>query len=684
MTVNANGSLTYDPNGAFESLDDGETATDTFTYRANDGTVDSNMATVTITISGRNDAPVAVNDSYATDEDTVLTVPVAGVLTNDTDVDVEPLTVSTVQGQAANVGTQIVLPSGALVTINANGSLTYNPNGVFESLNNGETATDTFAYTASDGTVNSNTATVTITIRGVQVQTQVATTTTIATDHPAGSVYGQSVILTATVTAQVGTTVPTGSVQFVIDSSNFGSPVTLSDGIASIKVTTFDAGTYQIEAIYTSDDPAKFQGSQTAAPLPQVVTPAPLTITAYNKTKVYGAPLPMFTMSYSGYVNGDTALDLPPTVTTTATSLSPVGGYAITVSGAADPDYTITYICGTLTILKADTAAQVNSSLNPSVYGQPVTFTTTVSAVAPGAGTPTGAVTFKDGSTVLATVPLQGATASFTSDALDRGLHTITVTYAGDGNFKSTASSPITQSVQIVAMEADPLDPHLFTLAVGGTAGNDYIEASYNRRSNQLEITICGPSRFHGSYDASRVAHLALFGGRGNDTLWVDETVAIPTLLFGGDGNDWLRAGSAPSVLVGGKGNDVLDGGRGRELLIGGLGVDALWGHGGDDILIGGTTDHDADMKALDLVLAEWSRPRVDYGTRIDHLLGPTAGGTAGGLNGLYFLNRATVHDDAAVDLLMGGEGMDWFFSASGRHNDLILGRKSREVITFL
>ncbi len=112
VTVNANGSLTYDPNGAFESLDDGETATDTFTYRANDGTVDSNMATVTITISGRNDAPVAVNDSYATDEDTVLTVPVAGVLTNDTDADSDPLTVSTVQGQAANVGTQITLASG--------------------------------------------------------------------------------------------------------------------------------------------------------------------------------------------------------------------------------------------------------------------------------------------------------------------------------------------------------------------------------------------------------------------------------------------------------------------------------------------------------------------------------------------------------------------------------------------
>jgi VCBS repeat-containing protein len=78
VTLNADGSFTYDPNGQFEGLDSGESDTDTFTYKTNDGTADSNEATVTITINGVNDAPVAVNDADATDEDNTLNVAAAG------------------------------------------------------------------------------------------------------------------------------------------------------------------------------------------------------------------------------------------------------------------------------------------------------------------------------------------------------------------------------------------------------------------------------------------------------------------------------------------------------------------------------------------------------------------------------------------------------------------------------
>ena len=70
------------------------------------------------------------------------------------------------------------------------------------------------------------------------------------------------------------------------------------------------------------------------------VTPAALTITANNQTKVYGAALPTLTVSYSGFVNGDTSASLTtlPTVTTTATASSHVSGnpYSITASGASD------------------------------------------------------------------------------------------------------------------------------------------------------------------------------------------------------------------------------------------------------------------------------------------------------------------------------------------------------------
>ena len=82
------------------------------------------------------------------------------------------------------------------------------------------------------------------------------------------------------------------------------------------------------------------------------VTAAPLTITADNQNMLYGATLPLLTATYGGFVNGDTSASLSthPTITTTATSTSPVGSYSITASGAADANYTIAYLPGTLTV----------------------------------------------------------------------------------------------------------------------------------------------------------------------------------------------------------------------------------------------------------------------------------------------------------------------------------------------
>ena len=101
------------------------------------------------------------------------------------------------------------------------------------------------------------------------------------------------------------------------------------------------------------------------------VTPAPLTITANNQTKVYGAALPTLTASYSGLVNGDTpaSLTTQPTLTTTATASSHVAGspYSITASGAVDSDYTISYVAGSLTVTPAPLTITANNQTK--VYG---------------------------------------------------------------------------------------------------------------------------------------------------------------------------------------------------------------------------------------------------------------------------------------------------------------------------
>jgi VCBS repeat-containing protein len=153
LVLAADGSYTYTPGAGAQALDVGETAQDVFTYTASDGTA-SDTATLTVTVTGLNDAPVANDDTASTDENS----PVSGnVLANDTDVDVEPLTV-------VNAGT-FIGAYGTLV-LAANGSYTYTPGAAAALLNNGQSANDVFTYIASDGTV-SDTATLTITVNGL-------------------------------------------------------------------------------------------------------------------------------------------------------------------------------------------------------------------------------------------------------------------------------------------------------------------------------------------------------------------------------------------------------------------------------------------------------------------------------------------------------------------------------------
>ena len=137
---------------------------------ANGGVNQSAPVTFTITVTPVNDPPTAIADTGTTDEDTVLTVPAPGVLGNDVDPDLGDIrTVTAVNGVPANVGTPVALASGAIVTVNADGSYTYDPTGVaaFQALGQGQTATDSFTYTMQDGGLLSSSATVTITINGV-------------------------------------------------------------------------------------------------------------------------------------------------------------------------------------------------------------------------------------------------------------------------------------------------------------------------------------------------------------------------------------------------------------------------------------------------------------------------------------------------------------------------------------
>jgi len=100
------------------------------------------------------------------------------------------------------------------------------------------------------------------------------------------------------------------------------------------------------------------------------------------------------------------------------------------------------------TVAKANTATALSSSLNPSVYGQSVMFTATVTAVSPGGGTPAGTVEFREGSTVLGTGTLdENGVATFTTSALRAGEHFIVALYMGNDNYTPSNSVVLLQGV---------------------------------------------------------------------------------------------------------------------------------------------------------------------------------------------------------------------------------------------
>ncbi|MFT5455988.1 MAG: VCBS repeat-containing protein, partial [Myxococcota bacterium] len=140
LSLNANGSFTYTPGPNFN----GE---DSFTYTANDGALDSAVATARITVNPVNDAPTAAPDAYAaTEEEEIDISSVLGVLANDTDIDGDVLTATLVA----------TTPNGSLA-LDLDGSFTYTSDIDFSGV-------DTFTYRVNDPTGPGDTAVVTITV----------------------------------------------------------------------------------------------------------------------------------------------------------------------------------------------------------------------------------------------------------------------------------------------------------------------------------------------------------------------------------------------------------------------------------------------------------------------------------------------------------------------------------------
>ena len=164
VTLSLDGDLTYDPNGQFDSLKEGETGVDTFPYVITDGHGGYATATVTILMPAVNDAPDAVDDS--TGPSPAGESMSDSLFSNDGDPEGDPLELTNINGETVEGTATITLPSGAVMTVNSDGEYTYDPNSQYDYLGPGETALETFEYTISDGAGGTDSATVTITVTG--------------------------------------------------------------------------------------------------------------------------------------------------------------------------------------------------------------------------------------------------------------------------------------------------------------------------------------------------------------------------------------------------------------------------------------------------------------------------------------------------------------------------------------
>ncbi|MDT4913769.1 MAG: hypothetical protein QOC66_2897, partial [Pseudonocardiales bacterium] len=292
-----------------------------------------------------------------------------------------------------------------------------------------------------------------------------ATGTTIASSlNPA--VYGQPITFTAQVAVVApGVGAPGGSVQFDVDGNPFGTAVPMTGASAALTIPSLGGGNHAVTATYNGNTDF---ASSTSAELTQGVDLAGTKVVLHSSSEpsVTGQPV-SFSVDVSALPPGvgtptgevqfsvdGTDLGAPVTLTNgSATSASVAnlapGTHVVLADYHGSANFSGALGAFNQHVQAAATRTTVDSTPNPSVFGQQVTFAASVAVLAPGAGTPTGLVQFYvDGVASGVPVALQdGAATGVAVTELATGGHQVTAVYLGDPNFAGSESGPVTQTV---------------------------------------------------------------------------------------------------------------------------------------------------------------------------------------------------------------------------------------------
>ena len=709
LTLNADGSYSYavdNANAAVNALRTAsDTLTDSFTYTVRDAAGATSTATLTVTVQGGNDAPVANDDSgfAGKDGNGVPFDAVGNVLTNDTDVDSsDTMTVSALSGGTVGVG--LVGEHGTL-TLNADGSYSYvtdESDPAVLALGPTDSLTETFTYTVTDAAGATDTAVLTITVYGANdAPVAVAdTATAVEAGAAAGSDPGGNV-LTNDVDDDAGDTKEVTEVQFGTTAGTLGSALagdygslTLNaDGSYSYAVDNANAA---VNALRTAGDTLTEVFSYTMRDAVGLTSSTTLTITIQgaNDAPVAGDDLGDATdggPNGSGNVlTNDSDVDTGDSKTVSAVTggtvgtgfagqygtltLNANGSYSYVVNGAnaavaalgASQTLTDSF---TYTVTDAAGASDT-ASLDITVHGINDAPVLDLQVSRGGTGTVVG---FGDSTGPVVIIPadvliddpddtvMTGATLRLTNPAFGDRLAISNLTAlaalgitasaydSGTGILTLTgpaSESAFQQALHLVTFNSTNPTPPL---------GDRLIQVTVTDGLATSNVAVA---------TVQVVARMTLYGTAGADVL--TGNVGGDTLL-GRAGDDVLRGMGGNDLLNGEAGIDRLYGGDGADRLVGGDDADSLYGENGNDNLSGDAGD--------DKLFGGEGDDTMAGGTGKDVLTGGNGGDTMRGED-----DDDTLNGEAGVDRLYGGNGIDRL--NGGIDGDFLYGDAGDDTLT--
>ena len=538
VTITDANTGTFDIDGNFDYLANGETTDITFGYIVNDGFVDSAEETVTITVFGTNDAPIVSDVSLtATETDGSETI-VSDNLVLTTDLDATDTHTFVL---ATAIASSFGAPAGLTVTITDANTGAYNVVGDFDYLAAGETTDITFGYVANDGLIDSAEQTVTITVTGTN-------------DAPVTAIVDVDGTLLETDTAALLTVVDGGSITFTDLDTTDTATVTVADVGTPLGTVVVDGNTSPVTWTYTVND-------------------ADIQYLAAGETK---------TEEFDIIVddgNGGTSTERV-SVVITGNNDAPV----ITV-GAGDENtaailesdtVSLASTTGTLTVVDVDTADTVTASVVPGavIAGTYVgaSATNIQAAINAMMTVPAGAITADTGDTsnIDWTFNSGGETFDFLAigETLDLTYtvevtdgvaaavsETVTITITGTNDLPTITVGAVTDTTIVVtATDADDndiltLNDNTSTVLTNGVAGVYTVAA-------RGIVTVTDIAVNDGTVDSVSVGIEVVEGTTGDDII---TQVAGWDYYYGFDGNDTITGNADANIIFGGAGIDTIN-----------------------------------------------------------------------------------------------------------------------------